>query len=93
MVGFFSAGLYKLFPQLRVACGQCLRRIERLGAHLAHMVYPHQSAGLGTLGVGQSQSADALRWVRPRGMVLRKNSAQALVNQGNKAVSNGHINT
>ena len=57
------------------------------------MVYPHQSAGLGTLGVGQRQGADALRWVRPRGMVLRKNSAQTLIQQRNKAVSNEHMST
>jgi hypothetical protein len=57
------------------------------------MVHAHQSAGLSALSVSQRQCADALRWVRPRGMVLRKNSAKPLVKQGNKSVRNGHKRT
>jgi hypothetical protein len=54
------------------------------------MVDTHQSARLGSFGIGQRQCADAQSWVRPRSMVWSKNGAQALVNQGDEAVN--HIN-
>jgi hypothetical protein len=43
------------------------------------MVHAHQSAGFGTLSVGQRQGSYALSGVRPRRMMLCKNGAQALV--------------
>jgi hypothetical protein len=79
MVGFFSAGLHKLFAKLRVARSQGLSSVKRLGAYLTHMVHPHQSAGLSAFSVSQRQCADALRGVWPGRVVLCKNSAQALV--------------
>ena len=46
VVGFLQAGLLELRAQRLIAGHQRLRRVERLGAHLAHMVHPHQGPRL-----------------------------------------------
>jgi hypothetical protein len=93
VIGFFGAGVYKLIAQMRVARGQGLRGVKRLSADFAHMVNPHQSAGLGTLGVVEVYCVYTQRWVWACGVVRRKNGAQALVYQRNKGVKNRHLRT
>ena len=41
VVGFFGAGLGEMLAQGIVLCGKGLRRVQRLGAYLPHMVHPH----------------------------------------------------
>ena len=46
MVGFLARGLVEMGLEGRIAGGQRLRAVQRLGADLADMVNPHQRPGL-----------------------------------------------
>jgi len=90
VVGFFAAGFGQLGAQGRVAAGQGLAGVKRLGAHLAHMVHPHQRPGPATLGIAQLQLGHRSGGVGPTGAGLGPEGAQGAVGRQNQVIHHGH---